>query len=81
MAKLYPPHMLPRRLDTNILSGLGQPGFIVRTEPSASKLANKATAARYVRAISPTQYLVLLPSGNTRLIRAIEFTRAYPAPA
>lgn len=55
-----------------------QPAFIVRTEPSVRNLSGKAKANRYVPATTPSQYLVLLPSGNTRIIWAAEFIPAHP---
>ena len=52
----------------------GQSGYIVDTTPHKKKLEDRALRARYVRSISETQYLVLLPdSGKTRLIRNCEF--------
>lgn len=49
---------------------LDQNGHIVNTNPIKRKLADKPTTTRYLRAITATQYLVLLPSRSTRVIRA-----------
>lgn len=52
----------------------GQHGFIVDTTPNKKKLEDRALRACYLRAISETQYLVLITdNGTTRLIRSNEF--------
>lgn len=72
-AQLYadqnPKHLLP----------FGQRGYIVDTTPHKPKLQPRAIPARYLRALTPAQYLVLLPAVNkTRLIRPSEFIVTTP---
>lgn len=54
----------------------GQPEIIVWTENGRRKLSEKKTFTRYLRAILPSQYLILLTSGNTCLTRANKFIPA-----
>lgn len=52
----------------------GKHGFVIDTTPKKKKLEDRAPKARYLRAISETQYLVLIPeNGTTRLVRSCEF--------
>lgn len=65
---------LYKQLDPKHLLPFGQRGYIINTTPKKPKLQPRAIAARYLRAVTHAQYLVLLPSTNiTRLIRPSEF--------
>lgn len=55
-----------------------QAGYIQKTSPTKRKLENKTTMDHYLRALSPTQYLVLLRNGATSIVCAALHSRTAP---